>query len=161
MPWINRPIVPWEVKKNAYKIYQKALKENKLIRPNKCSECGAGGKIAGHHEDYMKPLDVMWLCAKCHSPKHKKDKNNKIRIPDDEYNDYRKNPDVWEVKHGYVKPLTVDELSLSLNISFYDIAVYVDQGFPVFSKHPLRFIKNRCLIWLSEKQVMDIFKKKG
>ena len=41
-----------------------------LIRPTVCSECGQGGKIYGHHTDYTKPLEVVWLCVKCHIKAH-------------------------------------------------------------------------------------------
>ena len=32
--------------------------------------CGAAN-AQGHHEDYAKPLDVTWLCARCHSAVHR------------------------------------------------------------------------------------------
>lgn len=42
----------------------------KLPRPASCSDCGAVGPVHGHHEDYDKPLDVVWLCPKCHVAEH-------------------------------------------------------------------------------------------
>lgn len=50
-----------------------AKKEGILIVPNNCSMCGNGGlRIEGHHEDYSKPLDVIWVCCKCHTAIHRK-----------------------------------------------------------------------------------------
>ncbi len=43
-----------------------AIKAGKLKRPPACEVCGKVGKVDGHHEDYTKPLDVMWLCRSCH-----------------------------------------------------------------------------------------------
>lgn len=37
-----------------------------IIRPAHCSDCGQPGRIQGHHTDYSKPLDVVWLCQRCH-----------------------------------------------------------------------------------------------
>lgn len=60
--------------KEAYRIVRKAIRNGDLVRPYECSKCGASPKhssdgrslIQAHHEDYSKPLDVEWLCAKCH-----------------------------------------------------------------------------------------------
>jgi len=54
-----------------------AVKTGKLIRPSTCSKCGAQGKIQGSHNDYTRPLDVEWLCARCHN--HKDHMNPKVR----------------------------------------------------------------------------------
>lgn len=49
-----------------------ALKIGKLIRPTTCSQCLIECKPEGHHPDYNKPLEVIWLCKKCHITEHKK-----------------------------------------------------------------------------------------
>jgi hypothetical protein len=50
-----------------------AIASGKLIRPSVCSidneDCK--GRIEGHHEDYSKPLDVIWLCKYHHIRRHK------------------------------------------------------------------------------------------
>lgn len=46
-----------------------AIKSGKLIRKN-CVRCGDAKSVA-HHEDYDKPLDVIWLCQPCHKQRHK------------------------------------------------------------------------------------------
>lgn len=49
-----------------------AIRYGKIIRPNACSVCGIECKPQAHHYDYSKPLDVVWVCAKCHAEIHKK-----------------------------------------------------------------------------------------
>jgi ribosomal protein S27AE len=34
-----------------------------------CESCGTT-KSQAHHDDYSKPLEVRWLCAKCHGRHH-------------------------------------------------------------------------------------------
>ena len=41
-----------------------------------CIRCGATKSVA-HHEDYDKPLDIMWLCQICHKQRHKELLNEK------------------------------------------------------------------------------------
>ena len=68
-----------KVYKNKEKDYarrkvQCAVNRGKLIRPDKCQRCknesklGKDGRstIQAHHSDYSKPMDIEWLCAKCH-----------------------------------------------------------------------------------------------
>lgn len=63
---------------------QMALKRGDLTK-KPCERCGAE-KVEGHHEDYSKPLEVMWLCPKHHRERHKEigkplTLNNTLRIP--------------------------------------------------------------------------------
>lgn len=58
-------------KKTAIRKIREALALGKMVKPLECSMCGnSSGKIIGHHEDYDKPLEVMWLCLKCHKKVH-------------------------------------------------------------------------------------------
>jgi len=50
-----------------------AIKLGKVERPGVCSLCGkASDRIHGHHPDYSKPLEVIWLCESCHKVVHAK-----------------------------------------------------------------------------------------
>ena len=39
------------------------------IKKQICRHCGSK-KTEMHHEDYLKPLDVVWLCRRCHLELH-------------------------------------------------------------------------------------------
>ena len=40
------------------------------LTPEPCERCGCEKSLA-HHEDYDKPLEVVWLCQPCHKQRHK------------------------------------------------------------------------------------------
>lgn len=46
---------------------QRALRDGRLERPDRCQACSTAGKVEAHHFDYAKPLDVVWLCKPCHA----------------------------------------------------------------------------------------------
>jgi hypothetical protein len=48
----------------------KAIEAGKLVS-QPCYVCGTDQLIHAHHEDYSKPLDVLWLCRKHHHVRHK------------------------------------------------------------------------------------------
>ena len=54
-----------------YLIVEKAIKDGVLKNPGRCEKCGAAGYTEAHHENYAKPLEVCWLCDKCHKERHK------------------------------------------------------------------------------------------
>ena len=59
------------LKIKAHYAVKNAITAGKLTRPDNCSECNATGTIQAHHDDYTKPLEVMWLCQTCHIAWHK------------------------------------------------------------------------------------------
>lgn len=54
----------------SHRIYASALRCGWLCPPLNCENCGAEGRIEGHHEDYARPFDVAWLCPSCHRWRH-------------------------------------------------------------------------------------------
>lgn len=57
-------------KYKAHSAVTNAVRDGRLERPNRCDHCGTDCKPHGHHEDYNKPLEVIWLCAECHRNLH-------------------------------------------------------------------------------------------
>jgi hypothetical protein len=54
----------------ARRIVRNALLSGRLIKPRACTRCDKIQKriidLHAHHEDYSKPLEVIWLCRACH-----------------------------------------------------------------------------------------------
>lgn len=65
-----------KIKERAWKLTGNALKTGLLIRPNTCSKCNVTCKPEAHHTDYTKPLDITWLCKKCHENTHHLNEGN-------------------------------------------------------------------------------------
>jgi len=42
------------------------MRRNGWIDVQPCSKCKSTERIDGHHPDYDRPLDVIWLCRPCH-----------------------------------------------------------------------------------------------
>ncbi len=62
---------------NRIKVYAQrkaayAQRRGIIVKPVCCSSCDlATGRLHKHHPDYSKPLDVVWLCPKCHGFVHR------------------------------------------------------------------------------------------
>jgi hypothetical protein len=46
-----------------------AIKNGEIFKRNSCEFCH-NGPTEGHHEDYKKHLDVIWMCRQCHGKLH-------------------------------------------------------------------------------------------
>lgn len=53
----------------AHRLVRRAIRSGVLIR-QPCQQCGGIERIHAHHDDYTKPLDVIWLCQPCHLKHH-------------------------------------------------------------------------------------------
>ena len=63
---------PEKVKVSA--LLRMAVRKSILYKPDKCSKCKRKIDKRGlqaHHSDYTKPLDVVWVCRKCHGFLHR------------------------------------------------------------------------------------------
>lgn len=64
----------------ASQLLNNEINKGLIKRPDICSHCGKNKKeqgsgllnLCGHHHDYDKPLDVIWLCHSCHVKLHNK-----------------------------------------------------------------------------------------
>ena len=64
----------YPLKYKAKNAVSNAVRDGKLIKPTTCESCGnitPSKRLEGHHCDYSKPLEVMWLCVSCHKEWHK------------------------------------------------------------------------------------------
>jgi len=58
-------------KRRTHQKVHKAVKSGTLEKPECCEACDNTTNIVGHHEDYDKPLEVLWLCRRCHGMLHR------------------------------------------------------------------------------------------
>lgn len=59
------------VRERARDAINNAIQRGKISRPKSCERCGVVCRTHGHHPDYLKRLEVIWLCPKCHVAVHR------------------------------------------------------------------------------------------
>lgn len=67
--YVNRYRAKNPDKVAAQKLMTAAIARGELVRPAVCQCCGGPSKrrLDGHHHDYDKPLDVVFVCRRCHA----------------------------------------------------------------------------------------------
>jgi hypothetical protein len=65
---------------SAQRKVRKAVQFGRLIRSETCQICNKISKTHGHHEDYSKPLEVIWMCSICHLYHHQKHRYHAERL---------------------------------------------------------------------------------
>jgi hypothetical protein len=63
--WVEKNII----KRAAHIIIGNAVRDGRLT-PEPCEVCFDTHNVHAHHDDYAKPLEVRWLCAKHHKQWH-------------------------------------------------------------------------------------------
>ncbi len=58
------------IKARAHVRVRYALKAGWLQKPDKCTRCGKEGRVEAHHQDYLWPLAVEWVCLRCQRKIH-------------------------------------------------------------------------------------------
>jgi len=58
-------------KRAAQTLFRNRLRSRPELGPKPCNVCGTTIKVDAHHEDYDKPLDVVWYCRQHHMDRHK------------------------------------------------------------------------------------------
>lgn len=67
---VNRSRLKFPERRKAGIIVMNALRTGKIIRSDHCSVCNKICVPEGHHPDYSKPLEVVWVCKDCHTAIH-------------------------------------------------------------------------------------------
>ena len=50
-------------------------------KPDKCEYCGKRTTaLCAHHNDYNNPLQVIWVCRKCHGEIHRQERGSRIHV---------------------------------------------------------------------------------
>lgn len=66
---LKRTNMRYPEKARARRLVHLAVKSGQIIR-QPCVQCGSI-RSEGHHPDYAKPLEVVWLCCSCHARVHR------------------------------------------------------------------------------------------
>lgn len=66
-------------------------RRDKKIKNQPCEICGCD-KSEAHHDDYSKPLEVRWLCRKCHRHLHTMDEKLSGILNERKINSEQSNP---------------------------------------------------------------------
>ena len=67
----THPMTPEQRRKGIARSYlEEYVKRGKVERKTECERCGSNIKVQAHHRDYSKPLEVEWICLRCHMIEH-------------------------------------------------------------------------------------------
>lgn len=71
-------------KEKAHHILRNHVGNGLIVKPTICSVCNKKfikRLIQGHHSDYSKPLEVIWVCSRCHADIHMGIEKKTYRLP--------------------------------------------------------------------------------
>lgn len=118
------------------------IKAGRLIK-QPCSKC-LNPIAQAHHEDYTKPLDIVWLCSKCHSLTHNPHSNreaNKHKVAKPKplvMGDYKNIQFYYRKPYGYIAFKHIIDLIFKSNHGLYEVITTI-------SYYDGRFYYTSCL----------------
>ena len=67
-------------KRRARLFIMNGIRAGRIRKPERCERCSLPSpRLEGHHPDYNKPLEVIWVCPPCHSIIHPHFRKAKFR----------------------------------------------------------------------------------
>ncbi len=66
----EKDYLDYKKKKIARTLVTKAIANGELIRATECHICKKETKTHAHHVDYGKPMEIIWVCTRCHGLCH-------------------------------------------------------------------------------------------
>jgi len=57
-------------KTRAHTAVRDAVRRGDISAPTRCDECSEEKRLHAHHDNYLYPLDIRWLCSPCHQEWH-------------------------------------------------------------------------------------------
>ena len=60
------------MQRRAWNTIAVAIRTGVIVPPSRCERCGKETHLEAHHENYRLPMEVIFLCAACHSQIHGK-----------------------------------------------------------------------------------------
>jgi uncharacterized protein with PIN domain len=70
----HKPATNGTIRRRARTAVSNAVRDGRMTPADACEDCGHDyrhHRREAHHEDYMKPLEVEWLCSLCHGRRHR------------------------------------------------------------------------------------------
>ena len=68
---VYKSIKKHQNKQNARALVHYHISVGNLCKPSRCQKCSKKITLQAHHEDYLQPLKVRWLCRPCHDIEHR------------------------------------------------------------------------------------------
>lgn len=68
---------PEERQKSSSRAYANVYQGRGKLKPMPCETCGTEEGVQKHHDDYSKPLQVIWLCGPCRRKRHETNRRRK------------------------------------------------------------------------------------
>ena len=64
------PYLAEDRKRAAWDAVKRAIRDGLIVASAACACCGDARRLIAHHDSYERPLEVVFLCFRCHKTGH-------------------------------------------------------------------------------------------